>query len=325
MKMKFIAEAALCHKGSVKIAKQFIESSRRLNADYLKFHLIIADEIADKNYKHYKLFKSFEIVEKNWISISKYAKRKNIKLIFDILGPDSLKIAIKCGIRTIKLHATDIYNYPLHKIVNKSSISNVIIGAGGCQIKELIKISKIFKKKKIIFMFGYQIYPTITRNLNLSKISQIKELVKIKNIQLGYADHSPTGMLETIYNCSSSISYGANIIEKHFSFNKSIKTDLDTSVFNVNEFNKMVNLISEFANLKKKINWFNNDEKKYRKSVSKNYFALKDIKKNEVISFSNLTLKRGKSSPKFHIDEILNRKSKVQIKKNQEIKYSLIK
>ncbi len=325
MKMKFIAEAALCHKGSVKIAKQFIDSSRRLDADYLKFHLIIADEIADKNYKHYKLFKSFEIVEKNWISISKYAERKNIKLIFDILGPDSLKIAIKCGIRTIKLHATDIYNYPLHQIVNRSSIRNVIIGAGGCQINELINISKIFKKKKVIFMFGYQTYPTITRNLDLSKIGQIKKLVKTKNIQLGYADHSPTGMLETIYNCSSSISYGANIIEKHFSFDKSIKTDLDTSVFNRNEFNKMVNLISEFVNLNKNSNWFHNDEKKYRKSVSKNYFALKDIKKNEIISFSNLTLKRGKSAPKVHIDKILNRKSKVQIKKNQEIKYSLIK
>ena len=59
--MKFIAEAALCHKGSVKAAKQFIDSSTKLNADYLKFHLIIADEIADKNYKHYNLFKSFEI------------------------------------------------------------------------------------------------------------------------------------------------------------------------------------------------------------------------------------------------------------------------
>lgn len=325
MRMKFIAEAALCHKGSVKIAKQFIDSSKRLDADYLKFHLIIADEIADKNYKHYKLFKSFEIVEKNWILISKYAKKQNIKLIFDVLGPDSLKIAIKCGIRTIKLHATDIYNYPLHQIIKKSSIRNVIIGAGGCEVSELVKISKIFKKKKITFMFGYQTYPTITKNLDLSKIGLIKKLIKTKNIQLGYADHSPTGMLETIYNCSSSISYGANIIEKHFSFNKSIKTDLDKSVFNRNEFNKMVNLISEFVNLKKNLNWFHNDEKKYRKSVSKNYFALKDIKKNEVISFSNLNLKRGKFAPKIHIDKILNRKSKVQIKKNQEIKYSLTK
>ena len=323
--MKFIAEAALCHKGSVKVAKQFIDSSIKLNTDYLKFHLIIADEIADKNYKHYNLFKSFEIVEKDWISISKYAKKKNIKLIFDVLGPVSLKIAIKCRIRTIKLHATDIYNYPFHQIIKKSSIKNVIIGAGGCEVSELIKISKILKKKKITFMFGYQTYPTVTKNLDLSKIGLIKKLIKKKNIQLGYADHSPTGMLETIYNCSSSISHGANIIEKHFSFDKSIKTDLDTSVFNKSEFKKMVSLISNFANLKKNLKWFHNNEKKYRKSVSKNYFALRDIKKNEIISFSNLNLKRGKFAPKVHIDKILNRKSKVQIKKNQEIKYSFVK
>ena len=33
--------------------------------------------------------------------------------------------------------------------------------------------------------------------------------------------------------------------------------------------------------------------------VSKNYFALRDIKKNEIISFSNLNLKRGKLLPKY--------------------------
>ena len=87
----------------------------------------------------------------------------------------------------------------------------------------------------------------------------------------------------------------------------------------------MVSLILKFANLKKNSNWFHNNEKKYRKSVSKNYFASRDIKKNEVISFSNLTLRRGKFAPKVHIDKILNRKSKIQIKKNQEIKYILTK
>ena len=141
-----------------------------------------------------------------------------------------------------------IYNYPLHKIIKKSSIRNVIIGAGGCEVSELVKISKIFKKK-IIFMFGYQIYPTITKNLDLSKIGLIKKLIKTKIFN--WVMLTITGMLETIYNCSSSISHGANIIEKHFSFNKSIKTDSDTSVFNKNEFNKMVSLISNFANLKK--------------------------------------------------------------------------
>ena len=75
-------------------------------------------------------------------------------MIFDVLGPDLLKIAIKCGIRTIKLHATDIYNYPLHKIIKKSSIRNVIIGAGGCEVSELVKISKILKKKKLFLCLG---------------------------------------------------------------------------------------------------------------------------------------------------------------------------
>lgn len=282
MKIKFIAEVALCHKGSKALAKKFIKYAKKIKIDYLKFHLLIADEIADKYYKHYRLFKSFEIAERQWVEISKYAKFNKVKLIFDILGTESLKIAIKCGIRIIKLHATDIYNYPLHEAIKESSIHTVIISAGGCEKKEIKKIVKKLKNKKLIIVFGYQAYPTKSINLNLSKILLLKNSIDLKkNISFGYADHSPNGMLETIYNCSSAISYGAEIIEKHFAFDKTIKTDSDKSSFNINQFNKMIKLINNSFKKEKKNRWFHNDELTYRNNVSRNFFAKKILKKTK--------------------------------------------
>ena len=111
IKLKYIAEVALCHKGSKNLAKKFIKNFKKTKAQFLKFHLLIADEIADKDYKHFKLFKSFEMSDKQWMEVSRFAKSNRVKLIFDILGVKSLKVACKCGIKIIKLHSTDIYNY----------------------------------------------------------------------------------------------------------------------------------------------------------------------------------------------------------------------
>lgn len=132
-------------------------------------------------------------------------------------------------------------------------------------------------------------------------------------------------MLETIYNCSSAISYGAEIIEKHFAFDKTIKTDLDKSSFNINQFNKMIKLINNSFKKEKKNRWFHNDELTYRNNVSRNFFAKKNIKKNQKITFSNLELKRGATAPKVHIDQIINKRTKKNILVGQEITKNLVK
>ena len=326
MTIKYIAEIAFCHKGSKRLAKNFIIHSKKIHADILKFHLLIADEISDKHYKHYNLFKSFEMSEKDWIEIAKFAKLNGVKLAFDILGEKSLKIAIKCGVKIIKLHATDIYNYPLHEAIKISAAHTVIISAGGGEKKEIIKLVNKLKNKKIIIIFGYQIYPTNSKNLNLSKILKIKSIFhNKKNIKFAYADHSPNGILETVYNCSSAISYGAEIIEKHFTFNKLIKTDNDKSNFNISEFNKMTKLIDNCYKKETTKSWLNNDELVYRSSVSRSFYAKKIIKKNQKITFNNLELKRGKKSPKIHIDQILNKRAKKNILKGEEINKNKIK
>ena len=66
---------------------------------------------------------------------------------------------------------------------------------------DLNKISKLIKyirgKKKIIFMYGYQSYPTIRKNLRFSLFNFLKK----KGYNYGYADHSKYGLnqIQLIY------------------------------------------------------------------------------------------------------------------------------
>ena len=53
-----------------------------------------------------------------------------------------------------------------------------------------------------------------------------------------------------------------------------------------------------------------------------NALKKKNIKKNEIFSFENLDLKRGKTSNKLRINEILYKRSVKKIKKGSLIKKS---
>lgn len=322
-KIKFIAEAGQGHEGSEKNIMYYIKAASKIKIDYLKFHIIFANELAFKDYKYYKFLKKLELPKKSWIKMVNFAKKKNVKISFDVLGSKSLKIAELCKVDLIKLHATDIYNYPLQLLINKSRIKNVILSISGCYEDEVVTALKNMKDKKIICMLGYQNYPTNSKSLNLSKIT---EMIRRYNVQVGYADHSSSGLNETIYNCSTAMSKGAQIFEKHLTFNDNIKVEDDESAINVNEFNQLIHIVNMCKdNIKKNKNFFSEEDLKYRKNIRRSFYSKKDIKKGEKISFSNICLKRGLNFNNVDLNDVLNKKANRFICKDKIIKKNYFK
>ena len=319
----FIGEVGQGHEGKINNIKQYISSSAKTNFDFLKFHLIYADELATKNYKHYNFLKKLEIKKEKWIDLCKFAKNKKVNIAFDVLGEHSLDVAEATCSKLIKIHATDIYNYPLQKKINSSRFENVILSISGCTSTEIQIALNNLNKKKIHLMIGFQNYPTLSKSLNLKKILNYKKKFKKK---IGYADHSSNGIYETIYNCSTAVGFGCNIIEKHFTFNKNKKIEDDESAINTMEFNNLIRIVN-LCRMNHGILDFklSKEEKYYRNNVSRSIYAKKNIKKNQMLSFKNLELKRGRTSNKLNIDEILQKKSVKNIKKGDLIKKSYYK
>ena len=163
----FIGEGGQGHEGKISNIKEYIRAASKTKFNFLKFHIIYADELATKDYKYYNFFKTLEFNQSQWLEASIYAKKNNVNLAFDVLGERSLKIAELCNSRLIKIHSTDIYNYELHKKINQSKIKNVLLSVSGCHLIEIKKAIHNLNKKKIILIYGYQNYPTLSKKLNL--------------------------------------------------------------------------------------------------------------------------------------------------------------
>ena len=89
-----IAEAAQGYEGSLDIAKLLIKAAQTANADAIKFQVVYADGVCEKNYEHYDLYKQLELSQEEWQEIRDFAKEK--KLDFeDIIKQNKKKKTLK--------------------------------------------------------------------------------------------------------------------------------------------------------------------------------------------------------------------------------------
>lgn len=325
--IEIIAEVAQGYLGKFELCKTYILSSARAGATAVKFQLVYADELATKDYKHYKLFKSLEINFNDWKKLKKIADQNDIKIYFDIFGKKSLRIAENLGVNGIKVHPTDLINYSLLKKVSRGKINKIIMGVGGFTKVDIIKAMHIVKNNtnKICIMHGFQGYPTRSQDNDLSRILHLKNFYnKEKNITFGFADHAVPSQPNSHLASVLAVGIGCAVIEKHITISKILKMEDYESAYNPDEFRNFVSIIKEcelIINMKK-LNMFrlSKKEKKYSSAISRNFIAIDTIKKNSKLKPEMFYLKRSSSLYALKSNLIIENKIvKRNIKKNNPL------
>jgi N,N'-diacetyllegionaminate synthase len=280
-----------------------VKAAASAGADAVKFQLVYADELATPDYKYYDLFKSLEMSEEVWNSISNLAKKNNIDLHLDIFGEKSLYLADKVGASAIKVHGTDIANKRLLNLVAKSKVKQVILGAGGALQSEISIALNLLKEKHIILLFGFQSYPTANSDNQINRIKWASEVFSKQHssIEFGFADHAIPETNIHLGLGALALGFGAGVLEKHLTLAKSIKMEDHESALNPDEFLEYVNFMHECSSAmgeNKIVDDFGMSESElgYRKMIRRHVVTINAISKGEIISCDNLVLKRTSST-----------------------------
>ena len=302
-----IAEIGSNNNGSLVKAMRLIRSAKKSGCDAVKFQSwnenLYDQKSLSKNQlrKIKKLVMSYENLKK----LRLYAKVININFgttVFDKLQLDEA-IKLKCDF--IKIASMDCNNFPLIQEVVKTK-KPIIISTGFTTIKELNKTIKIVnrsKKKNVYFLHCVSIYPPKFTELNINNIKLLKKITK-KNV--GFSDHSIGTLASTI-----ATTVGAQIIEKHFTFNKKAKgADHKISA----DFFEMKKLVADCKSVndimgaeERKISFLElQNSLKMRRSI----FAKKKIAKGENLSNQNICIHRpGNGLPPEYLKIIIKKKS----------------
>ena len=295
-----------------------------MNVDGVKYQLVYADELSTPDYIHYKLFKSLEMNISSWKWAVKKLRSKNKKIYFDIFGPRSFQVAKKLSADGVKISTTEFYNTSL---VNDSLrvFDEVLISLGGIPWKDVKKFSYNVPKKynkKITFMYGLQSEPTMINENNILKLKSLMQ--KLNHFKFGFMDHSHGGKNEALYLSLLTIGLNIDLIEKHFTLDRSLKIEDYISGITEKKFRKFVDIIRHYEKARGNESLsLSTSEIAYGSGAIKVVVAQKDIKKDSKLKISDIALKRTKENYNDdqyrRIEEVIGKKINRNIRKNNLI------
>ena len=319
-KLEIIAEAGVNHNGKLILAKRLAKQAKKAGADYIKFQIYNADEIAtsnlkkapyqkknsiDKNENQKEMLKKLSLTNQSFDDLINYCKKIKIKFLASIFDLRSLEYLQK-KTNIIKIGSSEITNFILLKHLAPLN-KKLIISTGMCGIKDIRDALNFLKKNgqknRIILLHCNTAYPTPYEDVNLLTIKKLKSIF---NIDVGYSDHALGNEVSF-----AAIALGSVMIEKHFTLNKKLKGPDHHISCNFKELKLLVDGAKKISkSLKIKSGSLTKSEKKNHSLVKKYLVASKFINKGEKFTLKNITSKRSGSGIEAKVfEKIINRRA----------------
>lgn len=228
-----IAEAGVHHYGSVETAKAYIDAAAAAGAQAIKFQTYTADKLAttwaplywnDPNYKtQYEVFREKKALSPaEYGSLFEHAGRRGIAFLSTPFDVGSARMLNELGVPAIKLASADITNFPLIRAVAQFR-KPILLSTGASTFDEVDAAVKLIAEthSDIALLHCSLAYPTPLRDANLRRIEALA--ARFPNVVIGYSDHTQPG--ESELACPLAAFLGANVIEKHFTLDRTLPGD----------------------------------------------------------------------------------------------------
>jgi len=330
-----IAEMSGNHNGSLKTALKIVDLAAQAGADAIKIQTYTPDTITMKSprkeffigdkkniWRNNSLYSLYKKAHTPWDwhqAIFDRAKKKKLIYFSSPFDETAVDFLETLNVPLYKVASFENNHFPLLKRIAKTG-KPVIMSTGLASlndIKEAVKYLKMHGCKQLALLKCTSSYPSNPKDLNLLTIKKMKNIFKC---EVGFSDHS-LGIGAAI----SAISYGATIIEKHFTLNN--HKGVDSKFSSELEELKMLKKESTVAWLAKGKVFFGltNNEikfKKFRRSI----YVSKNIERGEKFSKNNLKVIRpGFGLHPKYFDQVLGKVSKNKIKLGTPLKKNFIK
>lgn len=291
-----IAEIGINHNGSLKIAKEMVDSAFKAGVKIIKHQTHIAEQEMSKAAKEivpvHTKENIFDIIDKCSLSeneeceLMNYVKSRGMVFLSTPFSREAADRLHGWDVPAYKIGSGECNNYPLLNHI-ASFGKPIILSTGMNTIESISKAIDIIKRHKVPYAILHttNLYPTPDHLVRLGAVTDL--INKFPNTIVGLSDH-------TLSNHSSfgAIALGASIIERHYTDTKKrIGPDIVCSM-DEEECKKLI----EGVEILYKQRWGKKIPVKEEKDTANFAFAsvvsIKKIKKGDIFSKDNLWVKR---------------------------------
>ena len=320
MGVNFYDTALALNISPLDAAKLYIDAAEEAGIDCAKFQSYKASTIVSKNSPaywdttkeptktQYELFLKHDgFGESEYRELCEYTHAKGLDYTstpFDYASADYLYDMVDF----YKISSSDLSNIPfIHHIGSKGK--PVFISVGAAYLSECDEAIRTLKEsgcKDIVVLHCVLSYPTELKDANLRIIQTLKKT--FPDIRIGYSDHVAPD--ETMITLATAYLLGAEVIEKHFTLDKSLSGNDHYHSGDPNDFKKAIYNFTMIDNI------LGSSEKTVfdcelipRREARRSLVLTHDMKAGDVIKKGDLMPKRPGTgiSPQFE-DIIIGRK-----------------
>ena len=301
MSILIIAEAGVNHNGSLAMAKQLAGVAKAAGADIVKFQTakpeLVISRFAEKaEYQkaetgeaesQLEMCKRIHLTFDEHAQLKEYCDSIGIAYLSTPFDLDSIDFLQQLGTPMWKVPSGEITNLPyLEKIA--ATKKPVILSTGMSMISEIEDALTILEDGgagPITLLHCNTEYPTPIEDANLLAMQDRREQF---GLPVGYSDHT-AGIEADI----AAAALGAVVIEKHFTLDKTLPGPDHKASLSPEELTAMVAAVrkTELA-LGDGRKHVTESEAKNKPIARKSILAKRDIKKGEMFTPENLTVKR---------------------------------
>jgi len=235
-------------------AKLMILEAKKAGVDAVKFESYKTENIiSEQSQDQFDLFKKYDkFGEDEFRQLADYCAELKIKFFSTPLDFESVDYLDEF-MDIYSISSSDLTNIPFIQYVAKKNKPILLLTGAATlnEIKQAVRAIEEVSTVDIAIMHSVLAYPTEYRDANLAMIKDLA--INFPDYEIGYSDHtrpdSNMFVLTTAYN------YGADIIEKHFTLDKSLPgNDHEHSMDpeDVMVFKTNVGFLSQISGMKNK-------------------------------------------------------------------------
>ncbi len=303
MRTYIIAEAGVNHNGDLQLALQLCDAARAAGVDAVKFQTwktekIVSRETATADYQarntgdaaqsQFDMLKKLELRYEDFRVIQEHCKKIGIQFISTPDESESLAfLANDLKLPLIKIGSGEVTNIPYLREIASYRLP-VILSTGMSTLAQVAVAYDTLVQNgasEVTLLHCTTNYPCPYEEVNLRAMQTLKSAF---NCPVGYSDHT-LGISVPV----AAVAMGATVIEKHFTLDRNMPGPDHKASLDPVELAAMVKAIREVeAALGDGLKRPNKSEVEISKVVQKSIVAKRPIRKGEVFSADNLTVKR---------------------------------
>ena len=224
-----IAEAGVNHDGSLDTARRLIDVAAECGADAVKFQTFSADRVVTRDARkaayqkvttssaesQYEMLKRLELSADDHRELLNHCREADILFLSSAFGEEDVDLLDELNVAALKFGSGELTNLPLLRHAGMT-LRPIILSTGCSTLREVAEAVETLRSAGCAELALLQCVSNYPANPADANLRAMQTLASAFHVPVGFSDHT-----EGIEISAAAVALGAQIVEKHFTLDRS--------------------------------------------------------------------------------------------------------